>query len=64
MALAEMAAGDSDLRDGWLGLFHSNRATQPGRLADHEAHGQHRVLGQLDERDLQVQPAHHPTNTS
>src|SRR5690348_15249588 len=31
-----------------------------GRLADHESLDLHRVLGQLDERDLEVQPAHHP----
>ena len=33
---------------------------RPGRLVDDEALDQHRVLGQLDERDLEVQPAHHP----
>ena len=33
---------------------------RPGGLADDEALDRHRVLGQLDERDLEVQPAHHP----
>ncbi len=37
-----------------------NLLWRPGRLADHQALDQHRVLGQLDERDLQIQPAHHP----
>ena len=30
-----------------------------GRLVDDEAVDRHRVLGQLDERDPEVQPAHH-----
>ena len=32
---------------------------RPGGLADDEALDLHRVLGQLDERDLEIQPAHH-----
>ena len=31
-----------------------------GRLVDDEALDRHGVLGQLDERDPEVQPAHHP----
>jgi hypothetical protein len=32
---------------------------RPRRLVNHEALDQHRVLGQLDERDLEIQLAHH-----
>ena len=36
------------------------RRRRPGRLVDDEALDRRRVLGQLDERDLEIQIAHHP----